>query len=311
MVFVILFAVAAVVAIYFAARFYILRSSIRKADAELKDINGHITENYVLRLPAPDRELGAFMNTVNNMLERIRRERVSYAAREREFRSQIEAISHDLRTPLTVIIGYLKVMERDGPDGQTMEVVLRKAWSMQKLIAAFYEYSRIIADDYTLEPVPLDAGRLLRETFADNCLMLEGKGLKVTASFCDYPVKVIADRAALERVIVNLIQNAARYARTFFSLTFDRVGGNAVAVFENDAEGLTGDALEHIFDRFYMVDGSRGMGGTGLGLTIAKSLAEQMGGSLTADIASAPGNFKEGESGQAIRFTLTLPALKA
>ena len=127
MVFIILFAVAAVVAIYFAARFYLLRSSIRKADAELKDINGHLTENYVLRLPAPDRELGAFMNTVNNTLERIRRERVSYAAREREFRSQIEAISHDLRTPLTVIIGYLKVMERDGPDGQTMEVVLRKA----------------------------------------------------------------------------------------------------------------------------------------------------------------------------------------
>ena len=310
MVFIILFAVAAVVAIYFAARFYLLRSSIRKADAELKDINDHITENYVLRLPAPDRELGAFMNTVNNTLERIRRERVSYAAREREFRSQIEAISHDLRTPLTVIIGYLKVMECDGPDGQTMEVVLRKARSMQKLIAAFYEYSRIIADDYTLEPAPLDAGRLLRETFADNCVMLEGKGLKVDTSFCDYPVKALADSAALERVIVNLIQNAARYARTFFLLTFDRVGENAVAVFENDAEGLTEDTLEHIFDRFYMADGSRSMGGTGLGLTIAKSLAEQMCGSLTADIASAPVNIAE-EGGKAIRFTLTLPALKA
>ena len=297
MVFAILFAIALIAAIYFAVRFYLLRSAIVRADGELKDINSHITQNHVLRLPVPDRALGALMTTINATLQKVREERNSYAERERLFRSQIEAISHDLRTPLTVIIGYLKLMR---PDDGDREVILRKAQSMQKLIAAFYEYSRVIAGDFTIEMRPLDLNRTLKEVFADNCVLLEAKELKVITSFPDCPVGVEADPAALERVIVNLIQNAASYAKKFFSLTLSVREGRAVAIFENDAKELKEEQLPRIFDRFYMADSSRGSGGTGLGLTIAKNLVDLMGGTLTADLKG------EGE-GQMLDIVLTLP----
>lgn len=297
-VFILLFALAATAAAFFAVRFALLRAAIRRADEELREINTNITENHVLRLAVPDKRLGAFLDTVNQNLACVRRERNEYAARERSFRSQIEAVSHDLRTPLTVIIGYLKLSdgERDG----TRDVVLRRAQSMQKLIAAFYEYSRIIAGDYTLSPAAVDMCRLVRETFADNCVIFEEKGLAAEAHFPDAPATVYADGAALERVTVNLLQNAARYAENFFMLSFFVRDGQAVAVFENDAAGLDESDLPRLFDRFYTADGSRNAGGTGLGLTIARDLVRQMGGELTAAL-------HERADGKTVAFTLSFP----
>lgn len=301
MVFLVLFLIAAAVAVYFAVRFFLLRMAIAQADGELKQINGHITQNHVLRLPVPDRRLGDFMNTINVTLQEVRRERVSYAARERAFRGQIEAVSHDLRTPLTVIIGYLDLLS-SRTDDEEVGIVLRKARSMQKLVAAFYEYSRVVSGDYALDCAVLDENRVLSETIADNCIILEEKGLDVTVKTLDCPAQIVADRAALERVIVNLMQNASRYAASYLAIENMVVSGQVVTTFENDAEGLTEETIAHLFDRFYTGDATRAGGGTGLGLTIAKELTEQMGGALTAQLI--------GSSRPAVRFTLSFPLAK-
>lgn len=296
-VLVVLLSVTAVAAIYFAVRFYALRSAIYRAEEELGEINGHISQNHVLRTDVPDRALDKLLRTANDTLATIRSERVVYTAREREFRSQIEAISHDLRTPLTVIIGYLKLMEPTGDEA--LGRVLRKACSMQKLVEEFYEYSRIICGDYPLSPAFIDAGRIIRESFSDNCLLLEERGLDIKVDLCDRPAEVFADQRALERIVVNLIQNAARYAEKTFSLSLDTGDGKVMATFENDANGLTKADADRLFERFYTADGSRGSGGTGLGLTIAQNLARRSGGELTAELT---------DGGENIRFTLTLPA---
>ena len=94
--------------LYFAVRYLLLKHALRELNRELTDIRYNIDANKILHLPVPDRELEKLAESINGTLEEGRRERVEYGKREREFQKQIENISHDLRTPLTVILGYLK-----------------------------------------------------------------------------------------------------------------------------------------------------------------------------------------------------------
>ena len=105
-------------AVIFAFRYVSLRRSLQEANRELKEIERELEENRFLHLPSPESDLERFIGTVNEALEEIRRERRSYAAKEREFQRQIENISHDLRTPLTVILGYLKLLGAQEPKGR-------------------------------------------------------------------------------------------------------------------------------------------------------------------------------------------------
>jgi len=101
---------------YAAIRYFLLKSALRKVCRELQEIRGDIEQNRILRLPLPDRELGKLLLEVNGMLEEVHRERQSFVRRERQFQEQIENISHDLRTPLTVILGYLKFAEKEAAE---------------------------------------------------------------------------------------------------------------------------------------------------------------------------------------------------
>lgn len=298
------------------ARFYLLKKSLRKADQELKEIQKDLKQNHVLHLPLPDKDLEALMATVNDTLYEIRKERKAYAKREREFQSEIEAISHDLRTPLTVILGYLKLLQKHGetdPPGFTeeqcemLDTTVRKAQAMEKLIAQFYDYSRLNANDYEMTFHEIDVNRILREAFVDNCLILGNTNLKARTCFPDHPVWVKGNRDALERIFENLLQNIGRYAKSCVKLGIEQKEDQVLVIFENDTDKLCEEDVPDLFRRFYRKEPSRSQGGSGLGLTIAKELAEKMGGSLDARV-------KSGERGHAdgcitVCFTLCLPVL--
>ena len=98
---------------YFAFRFFSLRSAVSKAEKELREISGELKENRMVKLPQPERGLEKLFLAINENLEAIRRERLSYQKKERDLKEQVENISHDLRTPLTGLLGYLKMIERE------------------------------------------------------------------------------------------------------------------------------------------------------------------------------------------------------
>lgn len=299
---------AVLAAVIFAFRYIALRLSLREAERELKEIERELDQNRFLHLPSPDPDLERFIGTVNAALEEIRDERRSYAAREREFQRQIENISHDLRTPLTVILGYLKLLwkqtareaagesethaipeERpadrppDNPERFLMlEIIERNARIMERLVGQFYDYSRIQAGDYEIELEIVDICRLLRETLVSHYRVLEAAKLSVTCDLPERPVLVWGESGVLERIFSNLFQNAGRYASRFLQIALEE-GETRIAVsFANDTEALSPQDVPHLFDRFYVQDISRSRGGTGLGLTVAKGLAEAMGGDMTA-----------------------------
>ena len=182
-----------------------------------------------------------------------------------------------------------------------LDIIERKARSMEILISQFYDYSRLNANDYEIKIEEIDVGRTLREVFAENCMMLEKAVLQVKTDFPNHPVWVEGETTALERIFSNLFQNAGRYANHFLNISIQENGTSVQIIFENDTLKANADNIPHLFDRFYMADTSRNKGGTGLGLTIAKCLAEEMAGSLTADLING-----EGKETPRLRFTLCL-----
>ncbi len=317
---------------YYMIRYYLIRHALREADKNLRDIRDDISQNRILHLPIPDRSMETLMEAVNSVLTEVRKERLSYEMREKEFQVQIANISHDLRTPLTVILGYLRMMkdpliiqdtheqdinEQDILDIQDILVILeRKAMSMEKLVSQFYSFSRFYAEDYELQMQEVDICRLIRETLTDHYQVLNEAHLTVDTDLTAYPVWVKGDIEALERIFANLYQNAGRYAKSFLHIEIildlekinipdmEKGEKNIAVLLTNDTEPMTEYDVEHLFDRFYRQDNSRRSDSTGLGLTVARHLAETMLGDLKAHLIPA-------EYGTSLCFTLLLQGTSA
>lgn len=273
---------------YFTFRYVSLIYAMRKIREDIQDIQQDLTRNQIVHLPMPNRHLEKLLCAFNSTLEEIRKERQKYEKREKDFQIQIENISHDLRTPLTVILGYLKLyrnsqkneLTEDKELSETIDIVEHKAEMMKNLVTQFYDYSRINADDYELHLHNVDVSRTFRESLMGNYQVLEQAQLKVDLDIPDYPVWVLGDEAALERIFLNLLQNAGRYADSWLQVAVKQHKTGASVSFTNDTQMLSEDDIPHLFERFYMQDDSRNQGGTGLGLTVAKTLAESMGAAL-------------------------------
>lgn len=272
---------------YLSVRLYLLKVSMKDAGKQLREINEKLEENRIVRLSAPNKELEELLVEINNSLQGIRQERIVYAKREKEFKQQIENISHDLRTPLTSMIGYLKIMDVSNlneEEKEDLQTVLKKAERLQELISQFYDFSRLTAQDYPLELSAVDATKVLREVMADAYSELSARNLEVTVDLPERAVWIEGNANALQRVFQNLLQNAGRYAVKELAVSVCEEAERVFICFKNDTKDLYEQEVERLFERFYTVDKSRSNGSTGLGLTIAKEFVEKMGGSIEAEL---------------------------
>ena len=278
---------AVMAAVYFAARSFLLKRSLRRASVELREITQSLEENRVLKLETADRDLEEFLVQINRALGEIRQEKNEFRRQEKEFKRQIENISHDLRTPLTSILGYLKLMDTESmpvDERENLDTVRRRAEALSRLVGQFYDYSRVTSGDYQPELRDMDLCRLLRETVLDSWKEIEEKHLEFSFHIPERPVMMRGNENCSERIIRNLLQNAVRYAEHCLEISLKEENGSVILVFENDVSDFTQGDVERLFRRFYVKDPSRNSQGTGLGLTIARTLAEKTGGSMKAEL---------------------------
>ena len=224
-------AAAVLAAVYFAVRSFLLKRSLRNASEELRRITRSLEENRVLKLETADRDLEEFVGEVNRTLSAIRREKNAFSRREQEFRQQIENISHDLRTPLTSILGYLKLMDTENmpaDEKESLDTVRRKAEALSRLIGQFYEYSRVASEDYQPELAEMDLCRLLRETVLDSWKEIEGRRLEFSFHIPERPVVIRGNENSAERIIRNLLQNAERYAEHCLEISLKEEAGRVI-----------------------------------------------------------------------------------
>ena len=234
-----------------------------------------------LSLPCPSAGAEELLSCLNQLLELRQEERARYRRKEQELRRQIANVSHDLRTPLTSILGYLQLLEGDGlsPErkAEYLAVIEGRARTLQTFIAAFYDLSRIEGGELPLEREQVDLRRALSDQLAASYGQIEEAGLDMEVELADGLPPVWADSGAVARIFSNLLTNALRHGKDALSVRLYRAGNVIVSAFSNRAEGLTAEDAAHVFERFYTADKMRTGQSTGLGLAIVKALAERMG----------------------------------
>lgn len=248
--------------------------------------------DFEQRIPVRSRdELGRLAGHVNSMTrqlkESIEEERKANRAKE----ALITSVSHDLRTPLTSIMGYLTLIEEERYHDeaelrQYAGIALAKARRLQRLIDDLFEYTRVSFGGMKLNRSPVDLGQLLEQLIEEQVPLLHEAGMEYRLDPPEERITISADGNQLARVFENLVTNAIRYGREgrFVDIRWWRERGATVVQVINYGRPIPPAELPHIFDRFYRVEKSRSdaTGGTGLGLAIAKSIVELHGGRITA-----------------------------
>ncbi len=228
------------------------------------------------------------------------------AAKEAEARKDdlLVYLAHDLKTPLTSILGYLKLIQ-DEPDisrelvSKYTGIALDKTRRLEELINEFFEITRFSTSKLTLEPVQINLSRMLMQIAYEFNPILTEKQLEWQLEIPEH-VQIMGDPDKLERAIDNLIRNAVNYSYPGTKIRFSMTGENdqVCICVENHGPTIPKEKLERIFEQFYRLDSARSAdtGGAGLGLAIAKEIIQLHHGTITA--------FSEDEK---IRFTITLP----
>lgn len=279
--------VLTIAVLYLLVRLLSLKKALKGAGKQLKEINRELEENRIVKLAVPDKDAEELLMVMNESLQVIREQKNVYAKREKELKQQIENISHDLRTPLTSMLGYLRIMETGNlspEDREDLQTVIRKAERLQELITQFYEYTKVTSTDYSLSLENIEVTKLLREAMADAYSELEKRQLEVEVNIPQGPLEIRGNVNAMQRVLQNLLQNAVRYAKGCLEVSVCEGEGEVEICFANDVEDMNVSDVEHLFERFYTSDASRSKGATGLGLTIAKEFVEKMKGSMEAEL---------------------------
>lgn len=236
--------------------------------------------NVLLTVPSREPHLRKLAAELNRQLRVLRGQRQKYISGDLEVKNAVTNISHDLRTPLTAICGYLSLLERE-EKSETVERYLagiqNRVEAMTQLTEELFRYS-LVTSQQALEPKRLDLVRLLEETMLSFYGAMESKKIQPELSLPEEPVWRELDEQAVNRIFSNLIGNAIKYSDGDLRVS---MGENGEIRFENSASALTKVTAGKLFDRFYTVEASRNS--SGLGLSIARTLTERMGGTIEAE----------------------------
>lgn len=228
---------------------------------------------------------------INRLLDRHQRMLADYRRSEISSKKMLSNISHDIRTPLTVILGYLEIIRLNGGEQRELiDKVETRAKAVSDLVEQFFTLAKLEAGDMEIALSKTELCELCREVVLDFYEILSGKDYEVEVEIPEKTVYVQGNRDAIRRILNNLISNFLRYGSEgrYLGIFLHEDEKQVYIDVTDRGRGIEKDFAEHIFDRLFTMEDSRNrdIQGNGLGLTIARSLARQMGGDVT--LASRP-----------------------
>ena len=258
----------------------ILRHSIREVAEELEE-KLRTDTNTLISISTGDSSVQLLASRINAQLQALRKERLKLQTGNDELTTAVTNISHDLRTPLTAICGYLDLLEQEPQSeksGRYLAVIRERTDAMRSLTEELFCYSVITAttDELRMENVCLND--ILEQSLAGFYGALSARGITPEIRMPVAAVIRELDAAALRRIFDNILSNAVKYSDGDLTI---RLRPDGSVTFSNRASSLSRVQAERLFDRFYTVETARNS--TGLGLSIAKLLTEKMGGTITAE----------------------------
>ena len=236
--------------------------------------------NTLIDVSTGDKDIVMLAEKLNHVLRELRKEHLQYHQGNAELKTAITNISHDLRTPLTAICGYLDMLDKtDDKEKQAryIEIMKERSGMMKQLTEELFKYSMIISDEEELTTETVYINQLLAECISGFYPALSEKGITPDISISDKRIERNVNKAALTRVFTNLLNNAVKYSDGDLKIILT---DECEIVFSNHAKGLSAATVEQLFDRFYTVQTA--YNSTGIGLSIVRALVERMHGSVSA-----------------------------
>ncbi|MBT2625659.1 sensor histidine kinase [Bacillus sp. ISL-32] len=267
------------------------RTEIKYIRNKLRKIVNEKTGERLL-LYTDDKYIKSLLIQINRLLNHNQKIIGNYNSIELSMRKMLSNISHDLKTPLTVILGYIEILNNDKnltteKIMNSLETVNLKTVEVLELINRFFELVKLESGDKKLNSSRIDICEVSRKIILDYYEILINKEFEVVIDIPEDPVFVRGDEDAIERVLNNLITNAIQYGSA------GKMLGLKIRIAENDVyvevldkgKGINELHKDRVFERMYTLEDSRNTNyqGSGLGLTITKRLVEQMGGSISLD----------------------------
>lgn len=264
------------------AKVYFLRKSAQEIAEAFRDRLTADT-NTLIDISTRDPYMRKLAADINVQLRLLRQQRHKYLTGDRELKEAVTNISHDLRTPLTAICGYLDLLDNEDKSENTsryLSLIGNRVEAMKQLTEELFRYSVILSTgELVLEPVCVNG--VLEEGIAAFYGVLTSRDIQPEIHITETRIERQLNREALGRVFSNILNNALKYSDGDLFITLRDDGE---IIFSNTASSLNGVQVGKLFDRFFTVEAARNS--NGLGLAISKTLVEQMGGSISAELTN-------------------------
>jgi len=293
--------IASVFAAFLILLSYILNKFTKYFDLINQGIDALLHDEDEICLPA---EMSAIEKKLNMVRQTLQQRSMEAQSAEQRKNDLVMYLAHDIRTPLTSVIGYLSLLE-EAPDmpvkqrAKYVHITLEKAYRLEKMINEFFEITRYNLQQIVLQKETIDLYYMLVQLTDELSPILAANG-NTAVLRADENLSVYGDSDKLARVFNNVLKNAAAYSypNTEIILSAKEKDGEIVILFQNTGKNIPKEKLSAIFEKFYRLDEARtsNTGGAGLGLAIAKEIINLHGGTITAD-----------SEGETISFTIRLP----
>ena len=259
---------------------------------EFRRINKQITENldeYAnVKTKSVDKDIENLVESINLIFDSRQKIVAQKNKNEEKIRESISNMSHDLRTPLTSIMGYLQMIKSEksseADKKEYMDIVEKRTKSLQQLISSFYDLSRMEGNEYNFNYKKVNLSSILCENIAVFYNDFRNNNIEPIIEIDENVKDIISDDGAINRIFSNLITNMIKHGESFVKITLRQENDVISTEFINKATRLTEENVDKLFDRFYTVDNSRSDKNTGLGLYITRIMVEKLGHSISSKI---------------------------
>ena len=269
------------------ARYCMMKSELTKL-ADAMDDNHAADTCRQLTIGVRQTQISRLASSINTLYDDIDTDRAANRMSLEELRKDMTNISHDLRTPLTSIIGYIKLMQNDSASAEKqrhyLTVVSQKAQDLNSLVSGLFELTLLESGDHLFQYRQCDANAMLTEELAGIYTQFDKQDIPPEVKLQEGPIWIIGDNDALHRIFSNLLQNMVKHGQAPMQISSCVENGCACFLFSNKAPKLQDEDIPLLFQRFFTADRMRSGNDTGLGLAIVKEFTGQLGGNISAGL---------------------------
>lgn len=264
-----------------------IQKQLKEISQKLEKIQDTDSDENIMMF-TDEQALMELLVQINRLLENQRKMKVDYRRSQISAKKMLSNISHDIKTPMTVILGYLEIMRINGDKEDEMLLkVEQKAKRVMELINQFFTLAKLEAGDMELEISRINICEVCRENILDFYELLKQKEFQVEVKIPEEAVFIMGNKEALHRILSNLISNVIRYGLDgrYLGLVLRSVKNDVYIDVIDKGKGIEKEFAGNVFERLFTMEDSRNrrIQGNGLGLTIAQTLAQQLGGEIVLE----------------------------